>query len=556
MAFRNKIAVRCKTCNTPVEVGKGWSYGPPWVTKCQPCSGEIEAALKIEIRRQKNDAVIKPIGYLGDKFSTYLKCVEGARFEPISRCQIAPIVKLAPMIEKLHNASFTLDIEPALSAHLQSLTAQQKITIQNAGERADKIDAILKERGQALFPFQKAGTGWLASKYGALLADEMGLGKTIQGLAALPDNAPVLVICPALAKGVWMREAAKWRPEYKVAVLSGRGNFRWPEQGEIVIINFDILPEFASKKTPDAEPVIAPEGVVLLADEVHAVKSSKAARTVKFRALSEGVRANGGRVWGLTGTPLLNKQTELWSVLQALGCAQDAFGSWKRFVEVMGGREDTYGYVWPQSPPDPEAVGERLKRVMLRRLRTEVLPELPVKIWKQIPVDLDAKTTKQLDKYEEEIKARVRATRDGVPRFEEMSEARKALARVKIPAMLGVVEQFEESEEPLVVFSAHVAPIEELAKREGWAVITGDTSSEDRTRIEDAFQAGKLKGVGATIKAGGVAITLTPSSSTGTGPLHSTRRPKTASAASVRTEAASSCPSSPNTHSTSAFMSC
>jgi superfamily II DNA or RNA helicase len=86
------------------------------------------------------------------------------------------------------------------------------------------------------------------------------------------------------------------------------------------------------------------------------------------------------------------------------------------------------------------------------------------------------------------------------------------LAKAKIEAMLQIVEEYEEQEEPLVVFSAHRAPIDLLEGREGWAVITGDTRPEDRTKIEDAFQRGELRGIACTIKAGGVAITLTRAS--------------------------------------------
>jgi SWI/SNF-related matrix-associated actin-dependent regulator 1 of chromatin subfamily A len=78
--------------------------------------------------------------------------------------------------------------------------------------------------------------------------------------------------------------------------------------------------------------------------------------------------------------------------------------------------------------------------------------------------------------------------------------------------LLGLVEDCEEQEEPVLVFSAHRAPVDACASREGWASITGDTSADERGRIEEAFQAGKLKGVAATIAAAGVALTLTRAS--------------------------------------------
>ena len=75
--------------------------------------------------------------------------------------------------------------------------------------------------------------------------------------------------------------------------------------------------------------------------------------------------------------------------------------------------------------------------------------------------------------------------------------------------MLEYIENAEEQEVPLVIFSAHLAPLDALLGREGWAVITGCASPEKRQEIVRAFQAGQLKGVGVSIKAGGAGITLT-----------------------------------------------
>jgi hypothetical protein len=74
------------------------------------------------------------------------------------------------------------------------------------------------------------------------------------------------------------------------------------------------------------------------------------------------------------------------------------------------------------------------------------------------------------------------------------------------------VEGYEDAGTPLVVFSAHKKPIEELGKREGWKIITGDIGAEERRDIVHEFQEGKLKGLGLTIQAGGVGLTLTRAS--------------------------------------------
>jgi len=332
-------------------------------------------------------------------------------------------------------------------------------------------------------------------------------GKTVQALAALPDDRGILVVCPAIAKGVWAREAARWRPELTVKVLSGRGSFRWPERNEMVVLNYDILPD-------SAELDGIPEGATLIADECHALKNWKAKRSAKFAALSEAVRAHHGRTWLLTATPLLNRPSELWSILGAAGIERDVFGSYKQFVSLFHGKKGFFGGMeWGE--PD-ESVPERLSRVSLRRMRVDVLPDLPVKTWATVETAPSREALKAcnalaltLSEAGIEIDDIDEALLKEESLFTEVSRLRTLLAASKIPAMVELVETYEEQEEPLVVFSAHRAPIDHLAERPGWGVITGDTKPADRTRIEDAFQAGELKGVGATIQAGGVAITLT-----------------------------------------------
>ncbi len=150
----------------------------------------------------------------------------------------------------------------------------------------------------------------------------------------------------------------------------------------------------------------------------------------------------------------------------------------------------------------------------MRRLRTEVLPELPRKTWRRVDVEVDKKALKECDKILNQyggMKKILHLIENEGLKFETMSSVRHALAVAKIPALLDMLEQYEEQEEPVVVFSAHRAVVEQLQHRDGWAVIMGGVKPEERTRIEEDFQAGKLKGVACTIAAGGVAITLTRS---------------------------------------------
>jgi SWI/SNF-related matrix-associated actin-dependent regulator 1 of chromatin subfamily A len=449
-------------------------------------------------------AFIAPVGYVGSKWVAYKAACDDAGaqfFAGPPKGQKASLGAVPALVRALTTVGFEPMCSPELDAVVKADTAAAMSDSHAAEARSAAVDEALRAKGLALYPFQKSGVAWLAPRKAGLLADEMGLGKTVQAILALPDGAPVLVVAPAVAKGVWRREFAKWRPEFTVRMLSGRGSFAWPVQGEVVIVNYDILPATLSQ---DLLP-----GTVVIADEAHALKNSKAQRTRKFRAISEAVRKAGGRVWLLTATPMLNRAPELWTVLNAAGLAGEAFGNWPKFCALFGGREGRYGMEW-SGRVGPEA-GDLLRRVSLRRLRTDVLPDLPTKVYKDIPMNnLSASCKKLCDEVLAKMeKAQATLENFHSVAFEEMSRARAALATAKIPSLVDLIEDFEAQDEPVVVFSAHRAPIDILREREGWAVIMGGTPNDERTKIEEAFQRGELKGVGATIEAGGVAITLT-----------------------------------------------
>jgi len=496
------------------------------------------------VRQDGPLVIFKPVDFLGESlFSKYRQATSGARYDGRLKAQVAPITRSLEITKKLHDAGFTLDLPPELALNFQAKEGEVCTKINQAAVRADKVDNELQKRGLQLFPFQKVGVRWLASRSGALLADDMGLGKTMQALLAIPEGDPILVVGPAVAKNVWESEAKKWRPDLKVTVLYGRNSFRWPNPGELLILNYDILPSLLSSN---------PLGnTVLIADEAHALKSSKTIRGRNFRLLSGAVQKGDGKVWLLTATPLMNRPPELWSVLQAAGLAKEAFGSWDHFTQLFNAQVGPWGYEWGH--PQPE-VPELLQRVSLRRMKVDVLPDLPTKIYRDVVVSVSLKqdcVKKAYDKFGELLKGYTRYSRvneDPLPSdvlkadlassegellakfgptvvdaeqflkqvngtcFREIAKARAALATVKIPALLELVQSYEEQNEPLVVFSAHRAPIDKFIGREGWEVITGDTSPEDRVRIQTLFQSGKLKGVAGTIKAAGVALTLTHAS--------------------------------------------
>ncbi len=247
-------------------------------------------------------------------------------------------------------------------------------------------------------------------------------------------------------------------------------------------------------------------------------KNPDAKRSIACKNIRDAILEARGYLWGLSGSPMLNRPEELFQVLSVMDLHNEAFGNWRNFLHVFNGSVgENAGKKYEWGDPLPEAA-VLLKRVMLRRERKDVLKDLPEKMYTDITMDLlDKKIQKQLNGIIKELEEagldiETMELADLMKQqviFEQLSRIRADLARVKIPQMLEFVEQCEDNEEPLVVFSAHRDPIDYLNTREGWTTITGSTTIPQREEIIADFQKGKYKGLGITIQSGGVGITLT-----------------------------------------------
>jgi len=523
--FPNRYAGTCITCSTKVPAQEGFAFkqNGRWVVshnsdKCVP------AAKVADVKAKNEDADRKELTVEGELYYPYnpealplLRSLPGGRWNADKKCRTVSLdaqdrMRLLEICDKL---------SVTVPDSLREIPTDD--ALEAARERALAARFVDKEGTEhKLYPFQVTGVEFLAIRERAILGDDMGLGKTVMALLAIDSDFGTVVVCPSAVKLNWAAEIKRWRPDLTPVVCKGRKGkaaFRLPAAGEVVIVNYEILPTWlnpvevgttergykimAADLTPEQREALM--NTIVIEDEAHRGKNYRTALHKRVRELGRVAY----KTWLLTATPLLSRPTDLYGVLQMGLMDREVFGGWKGFVRCFQGAKAGYGgsYIWGEPLPE---VPERMRRVMLRRMKDDVLKDLPAKTYTLATIEGDAKVRKMADDLWTEFGGMLEAGM--LPPFEKISECRAKLSASRIPAMLSIVEDAEECGKPLVVFSAYKAPINALAEREGWRVITGDVSADERQEIVEEFQAGKLKGVGLTIAAGGVGLTLTHAS--------------------------------------------
>jgi SWI/SNF-related matrix-associated actin-dependent regulator 1 of chromatin subfamily A len=311
----------------------------------------------------------------------------------------------------------------------------------------EPIAEVAARLGGELQPFQWAGVRYALDARRTFLADEQGLGKTVEALATLEadDAFPAIVVCPASLKLNWERETRRWLPHRRVAVVEGRAAV--PETGEITILNYEIV---AAHR--EALARLHPRALVV--DESHYAKNPQAKRTQAVRRLAASFDDDALRL-ALTGTPVLNHADELISQLRVIGRLED-FGSGARFSRQFQGALTEERLHW-----------HLRRRCFVRRLKSEVLPQLPPKRRVVVAVALDNQREYRLAEQDviawlreqpldlSELNARIAATLRA-ERLAQLTTLQRLAARGKLSAALTWIHDFLESGEPLVVFARHV----------------------------------------------------------------------------------------------------
>lgn len=282
-----------------------------------------------------------------------------------------------------HGYDITDDTHEALRDKL--VAARETIAASHADETTYEITGL--PDGLSLYPFQRAGVEFAVKRKRVLNGDAMGLGKTPQALVtAFVTNAyPLLVICPASLKENWAREARKWTPDKTVAIMSS-GSHMITDDGapvaDVVIMNYDIIKAFSM------ELGIAKWGMIVC-DECHKLKNETSQRHLGVSLLLSFNKQ--ARVMFLSGTPVVNKPMEFWSLIKLLGYGPE-FGGMKAYKY----RYDTY------YRPRLEELSQRAReKFFIRRTKAQVLTELPAKTRDIVPIALSNR--KEYDEVESDL---------------------------------------------------------------------------------------------------------------------------------------------------------
>ncbi|HEV3047342.1 MAG TPA: DEAD/DEAH box helicase [Solirubrobacteraceae bacterium] len=339
--------------------------------------------------------------------------------------------------------------------------------------------------GGELKPFQRAGVSYLLARRRAFLADEQGLGKTIEALAALEAASayPAVIVCPASLKLNWRRELERWLPGRSVALLSGNHAAGGEAQADVTLLNYEIVAARLQELC-----ALRPRALVL--DESHYCKNPAAKRTQAVAKLSAAV-ADDGLVLALSGTPVTNRPAELIAQLRILGRLED-FGSGARFGQRFRGPDAHLRLHW-----------HLRARCFVRRLKADVLPQLPAKTRAVVPVELDNAAEYRLAERDlvawlrsqpldlRELDAKVAAALRA-ERLVRCNALKQLAARGKLHAALAWIHDFCCSGERLVVFAAHREIQRAVIERFPHALhILGQDSPAARDAALRAFQEGR-----------------------------------------------------------------
>lgn len=374
--------------------------------------------------------------------------------------------------------------------------------------------------------YQKTGYRWLRTLdsygFGGILADDMGLGKTIQVIALLLDEAgkmehtTSLVVCPASLVYNWENEFHIFAPDLRVLTITGMASEReallkHTDEEDVLITSYDLLKR-------DIGLYEGKSFRFQIIDEAQYIKNASTQSAKAVKGIAAGCR------FALTGTPIENRLSELWSIFDFL--MPGFLFSYQKFKKE---------YELPIVRDQERSVLEGLHRLIgpfiLRRLKKDVLKELPDKLETVIYSAFD-KEQKELYaanafRLKEELESLEGGTgRDNIQILAELTRLRQICCdpnlcyenyngdSAKLETCIDLVRNGVEGGHKILLFSQFTSMLEIIEKRLKkeafpYYILTGSTPKEDRLHMVNSFKADDVPLFLISLKAGGTGLNLT-----------------------------------------------
>lgn len=397
-----------------------------------------------------------------------------------------------------------------------------------------------------LYPFQRKGVlSMLAMKKNILLADEMGLGKTVQALMflSMKENAlPALIVCPASLKYKWAEEVEKW-VGVSAYVIEGKEPQSYSDEFlrkyPIWIINYDILGiedarakarEIEERKNARAagrrrtnrlvhvlgwcDSLPAYNFSTIIADEVQYIGDSE---TIRTRALTQICSSlKDSRKLFISGTPYETKTAQFYNALSILS-PTDFSSKYQFLMRYCDPQKTFFGWRF-DGLSNAEELRWKIEKFMIRRLKKDVLTDLPPKQRVVMPMHISEKLRKEYDDFDNQFVLDIKnGKKKKTDQLGHLAHLKQKAFECKKKAIIQWVREYLSYQNKLVIFVYHRNTFDILMDVFGKAAvgIMGDISAKDRLHIEKQFQTDpNIKLFAGQIRACGAGITLTASCAT------------------------------------------
>lgn len=374
-----------------------------------------------------------------------------------------------------------------------------------------------------LRPYQITGYRWLCSlahyEMGGILADDMGLGKTLQTITYVLANpgTRTLIVCPTSLAYNWQDEFSKFAPQIATQIISGTPQERADLMQQSADVPVWITTYPLIRKDVDLYKAQIFDACFI--DEAQFIKNPTSLGAKAVKAVQAKHR------FALTGTPIENTLSELWSIFDFV--MPGFFGRYRQFEEC---------YEKPILRDHDSVQMQKLRRkirpFVLRRMKKEVLTELPDKIETRRMAEMGAKQRKIYESYLARIQMELAGDEENTPGGNRM-QVLAALTRLrqicchpatfasnyhggsgKLDLLMEQLPDILEGGHSVIVFSQFTSMLSiiahELKQRNiPFFYLAGSTSAQERKREVKEFNRGEVKVFLISLKAGGTGLNLT-----------------------------------------------